>query len=148
MTQKENKTKLSVDLNKNNISELNINNNNYYVKDSIEINEIENYNRQKYIIAIFNKKFEAFQALEKLLENDKKNKYKNKKYKKSTKKVKNKRKKSKNAKDSNLLNRVISVPKLDFTKIFKKYNRKKLQTKEISKINPKFKKINFDDYAI
>ena len=148
MTQQENKTKLSLDLKKNIISELNINNNNYYNKDSIEIKEIENYNSQKYIIAIFNKKFEAFQALENLLENDKKNKYKNKKYKKSTKKVKNKRKKSKNAKGTNLLNRVISVPKLDFTKIFKKYNRKKLHSKEISIINPKFKKINFDDYAI
>ena len=86
---------------------------------------------------IFNNKYKAFEALESLILND------NEKRNDNNKEIKRKKNKSKSSKDvmnrdrnktveKNLKTEIIYIPKLDFTKIYKKYTSKKLKIKEIS----------------
>lgn len=125
--------------------------NNSNFENIIGFDTIEKYENQNNFIEILNNKYKAFEALENLENEDNINNITKKKHKHKHKEKNKKRKKlmerSRNAYTSKSLNKkLISVPKLDFTKIFKEYNKKKYQIKGKS-INSKknIKKLNCDD---
>ena len=101
-------------------------------KNNDNISLFETLNNLNGINELFNKKYKAFEALESLLLNDDVNN-------KEIKKQKHKSKSNKNLINKNinktvgksLKTEIISIPKLDFTRIYEKYYSKKLLIQEI-----------------
>ena len=113
----------------------------------------EKYNHTNILTQMINHKYnKAFEALENLIKDETKDNSKNKKRHHTNHTHKSKNKKNKRNKSSiklmckSLNKEIISVPKLDFTNIFKTYKNKKLKIKEIS-IKPKHEKNTDDENA-
>ena len=113
----------------------------------------EKYNHTNILTQMINHKYnKAFEALENLIKDETKDNSKNKKRHHTNHAHKSKNKKNKRNKSSiklmckSLNKEIISVPKLDFTNIFKTYKNRKLKIKEIS-IKPKHKKNTDDENA-
>ena len=113
----------------------------------------EKYNHTNILTHMINHKYnKAFEALENLIKDETKDNSKNKKRHHTNHTHKSKNKKNKRNKSSiklmckSLNKEIISVPKLDFTNIFKTYKNRKLKIKEIS-IKPKHKKNTDDENA-
>ena len=93
----------------------------------------ETLNNLNVINLIFNNKNKAFEALESLILNDNENNIKIKRHKYKSKSNKNIYNRERNKTAGKLLKiEDIPVPKLDFTKIYNKYNNKKLKIRKIS----------------
>ena len=101
--------------------------------NSNKIPIFETLNNLNVVNLIFNNKNKAFEALESLILNDNEDniKIKRHKYKSKSNKNMNNRDRNKTAKKA-LKIEDIPVPKLDFTKIYEKYNNKKLKIRKIS----------------
>ena len=113
----------------------------------------EKYNHTNILTQMINHKYnKAFEALENLIKDETKDNSKNKKrhHTNHTHKSKNnfylRNKSSIKLMCKSLNKEIISVPKLDFTNIFKTYKNKKLKIKEIS-IKPKHEKNTDDENA-
>ena len=146
----ESNLKLMPNLNTGINSELNTNMKPFSKKNNKDrIGFFEKYNSINNIEEIFNKKYKAFEALENLIINDKKNSKNfsvikiHKNSSKSNTELINFKDRNKTVKKY-LNTEIIPIPKLDFSRIYKKYNQKKLLVKEIS-IKSDINKINNDD---